>query len=88
MKTLIFVRGRNAREQIRVCEEYASKHDLEIVGVAKDEKELTVSVLGGGVECVIASEAHRIARSRMEYTQSEKMFNKFGVKLIAAGGTL
>lgn len=88
MKTIIFVRGNNGAKQIRECEEYAKANDLEIVGVAKDEKELTVAVLGGGVECVLASEAHRISRSRMEYTQTERMFNKFGVKLIAAGGTL
>ena len=88
MKTLIFTRGRNAGAQVRVCEEYAKKNGLEIVAVADNEKELTVLVLSGGIECVIVSEAHRISRSRIEYIQSEKMFNKFGVKLIAAGGTL
>ena len=88
MKTIIFVRGTNAAKQIRDCEEYATANGLEIVGIAKSEQELNKFVLGGYAECVIVSEAHRISRSRMEYIQSEKMFNKFGVKLIAAGGTL
>ena len=88
MKTLIFTRGTNATNQITVCEEYAKANDLEIVGVAKSEKELNVFVLSGGVECVIVSEAHRISRRRSEYIETEKMFNRFGVKLIAAGGTV
>lgn len=86
MKTLIFVRGKSAKSQITTCEEYATANDLEIVGAVDNEKELTVKVLGGGIECVIVSEAHRISRRRNEYMQTEKMFNRFGVKLIAAGG--
>lgn len=88
MKTIIFVRGTNATQQVRVCEEYARTNELEIVGVAYSEKELNVFVLSGGVECVIVSDAHRISRRRNEYIETEKMFNKFGVKLIAAGSTL
>ena len=88
MKTLIFVRGANATKQITVCEEYAKTNNLEIVAVAHSEKELNIFVLSGGVECVIVSDAHRISRRRNEYIETEKMFNKFGVKLIAAGGTI
>ena len=85
MKTIIFTRGGNSTKQIQVCEEYAKANGLEIVGIAKTEQELNKLVLGGYTESVIVSEAHR---SRKEYIESEKMFNRFGVKLIAAGGTL
>jgi DNA invertase Pin-like site-specific DNA recombinase len=86
MKTLVFVRGTNAKQQITACEEYAKANGLEIVGTAKTERELNKFVLGGGVECVIVSNATRISRSRIEYRETEKMFNRFGVKLIAAEG--
>ena len=88
MKSIIFTRGGNSTKQIQVCEEYAKANGLEIVGIAKTEQELNKLVLGGYTESVIVSEAHRISRSRKEYIESEKMFNRFGVKLIAAGGTL
>lgn len=88
MKTIIFTRGGNTTKQIQACEEYAKANGLEIVGIAKSEQELNKLVLSGCAECVLVSEAHRISRSRKEYIESEKMFNRFGVKLIAAGGTL
>lgn len=88
MKTVIFTRGQSAAQQIRVCEEYAKANGLEIVYTAKNEQDLTRFVLSGNVECVIVSEASRISRRRNEYIESERMFNKFGVKLIAAGGTI
>lgn len=88
MKTLIFTRGKNERNQIEICEEYAKTNDLDIIGIASTEKELTVSVLGGGVECVIVSHASRISRRMNEYNETERMLNKFGVKLVAVGGTV
>ena len=88
MKTIIFTRGGNTNKQIQVCEEYARANDLEIVGIAKSEQELNKFVLGGYAECVIVSDATRISRRRDEYIESEKMFNRFGVKLLAAGGAL
>ena len=86
MKTLIFTRGANAIKQIQECKEYASSNGLEIVVVVDNEKDLTVSVLGGGIECVIVSHASRISRSRKEFLETERMLNRFGVKLIAAEG--
>lgn len=88
MKTLIFVRGTNTATQILKCEEYAKANGLEVVGTVDNEKDLTVFVLGGNAECVLVAEAHRISRRRNEYIETEKMFNKFGVELIAAGGKL
>ena len=88
MKTVIFTRGQSAAQQIRVCEEYAKANGLEIVYTAKNEQDLTRFVLSGNVECVIVSEVSRISRRRDEYIESERMFNKFGVTLIAAGGTI
>ena len=88
MKTLIFTRGANKTKQIQECEEYATVKNLEIVGAVDNEKELTVLVLGGGIECVIVSHASRISRRRDEYIETERMFNRFGVKLIAAGGMI
>ena len=88
MKTLIFTRGNGAAQQRGICEEYAKANGLEIIGHTNNEKDLTIQVLSGGVQCVIVSEAHRITRRRNEYIETEKMFNRFGVKLIAAGGTL
>ena len=88
MKTLIFTRGNREAQQRGICEEYAKTNGLEVIGSVNNEKDLTVQVLGGGVQCVIVSEASRISRRRIEYIETEKMFNKFGVKLIAVGGTL
>ena len=84
MKTLIFTRGTGAPQQKAICKEYAKANGLEIIGAADNEKELTVRVLSGDVECVIVSQESRISRRRNEYIETEKMFNKFGVKLIAA----
>lgn len=84
MKTLIFTRGKGAAQQREICEEYAKANGLEIIGAADTEKDLTVRVLSGDVQCVIVSHASRISRRRNEYIETEKMFNKFGVKLIAA----
>ena len=86
LKTIIFVRGTNEKQQISKCEEYAKANDLEIVGTVNNEKELTVFVLGGNAECVLVAHASRISRRMNEYIETEKMFNRFGVKLIAAGG--
>ena len=86
MKTVIFLRGAKTAQQKKVCEEYAKANDLEIVAIIDDEKELTAFVLGGNVENVLVSHASRISRNRIEYIESEKMFNRFGVELIAAEG--
>lgn len=86
MKTIIFTRGTRTTQQITKCEEYAKANDLEIVGIAKSEQELNKLVLGGVAECVLVSDVTRISRRRIEYIESEKMFNRFGVKLLAAEG--
>lgn len=88
MKTLIYVRGTNAERQITICEDYAKANGLEIVGAVNNEKELSAFVFGGNIENIIVSEAHRISRSQKEYIVTERMFNNFGVKLTAVGGTL
>lgn len=86
MKTIIFVRGTDETAQKKKCEEYARANDLEIVGAVNNEKELTVFVLGGNAECVLVSHASRISRRRNEYIETERMFNRFGVKLLTAEG--
>lgn len=88
MKTVIYVRGTNATRQIKICEEYAAANNLEIVGAVNNEIELTAFVMGGIVECVLVSDVTRVSRRRKEYITAEKMFNEFGVKLLAAGGVL
>ena len=86
MNTIIFTRGSGKAQQRAKCEEYARENGLDIIGTADDEKTLTVEVLGGGVECVLVSHASRISRRRIEYIETERMFNRFGVKLLAAEG--
>lgn len=86
MKTIIFTRGNNVRQQVTKCEEYATQNGLEVVGRAKTERDLTVMVLGGNAECVLVSSADRISRRRDEYNESKKMFKKFGVELVAVEG--
>ena len=86
MKTIIFVRGTNATRQIKICEEYAAANNLEIIGAINNEVELTAYVMGGRTECILVSDVTRVTRRRNEYITAEKMFNGFGVKLIAAEG--
>lgn len=88
MNAIIFIRGNDKAQQRGICEEYAKEKGLNIIAITDDEKEFTVKILNGGIECVIVSEASRISRRRIEYIETEKMLNKFGVKLIAVGGTL
>lgn len=86
MKTIIYVRGTTTTKQIEICEEYAAANNLDIIGVAKNESELTAYVMGGRTECILVSDATRVTRRRNEYITAEKMFNGFGVKLLAAEG--
>lgn len=88
MNTIIFTRGNNKAQQRAICEKYAKENGLDILCTANDEKTLTVEVLGGGIECVIVSHASRISRRHNEYIETEKMFNRFGVKLVAAEGDI
>lgn len=86
MKTIIFVRGTNATRQIKICEKYAAANDLDVIGAVNNEIELTAFVMGDRVECVLVSDVTRVTRRRSEYITAERMFNEFGVKLIAAEG--
>lgn len=88
MKAVIFTRGRSANKQIEICEEYAMLNGIEVIYIARSEQELTRFVLSGNVDCVIVSHASRISRRMNEYIETEKMFNKFGVTLLAAGVTI
>ena len=88
MRTIIYARGTNATRQIKICEEYAAANNLDIVGAINNERELTAFILGGLADCVLVSDVTRVSRRRKEYLTAEKMFNEFGVKLLAAGGGL
>ena len=88
MKTIIYVRGTNATRQIKICEEYAAANNLDIIGAVNNESELTAIVMGGRADCILVSDVTRVSRRRNEYIAAEKMFNEFGVKLLAAEGAL
>lgn len=86
MNAIIFTRGNSKAQQREICEKYAKENGHYIICTTDDEKTLTVEILGGGIECVIVSDASRITRRRSEYIEAEKMLNNFGVKLIAVNG--
>lgn len=88
MKALIYVRGKDAIQQIGECEEYAAANGLEVISVAKNESEFTAFVLSGKIDCVLVLHASRITRSKKEYEKTEDMLRSFGVEIIAAGGEL
>lgn len=83
-KAVVYVRGENLEQQYFACNEYAKKHNLQIVGVTSDFGEIAEMVASGEIDMVIVQDFNRIARHAEEYRKRTYQLRGYGVAIVSA----
>ena len=77
---MIYVRGANPAQQIKVCEEYAEAKGYEVIGAVYDfEEELYKEI--GNIDILLVSSLDRLSRSTDEFFSIEAALAEDGIRV-------
>lgn len=79
--TMIFTRGKNAEEQVTICEKYADENGLDIMGEINDDLEEVYSELEN-IDVLLVTNHARITKEAEAFEKLKTALDEHDIKLI------